>query len=67
MDNYEDIRRECTSFGKPGLAVVALDRLRGTLCGSLCVAAKMDRPNSAIIGRHGMADLYLDGDSSLSE
>lgn len=66
MDNYADIRRECTNFGKPGLAVIALDRLRGTLCGSLCVAAKLDQPNSAIIGRHGMADLYLDGDSSLS-
>jgi hypothetical protein len=66
IDNYAAIRRECTQFGQPGLAVIALDRLRGTLSGTLCVAAKPDLPNSAIIGRHGMADLYLDGDSSLS-
>lgn len=66
IQHYSDIRQECMSFGRPGLAVIAIDRLLGTLVGSLCIAGKVDRPNSAIIGRHGMADLYLDGDSSLS-
>lgn len=64
--HYGDIREECLGFGKPGLAIIAIDRLRGTMTGSLCIAAKADSANSAIIGRHGMADLYLDGDASLS-
>ncbi|MCG8422319.1 MAG: FHA domain-containing protein [Proteobacteria bacterium] len=64
--NYKTIRRKCTRFSQPGLAIFAVDAYTGEFVGSLCVAAKVDRANSAIIGRHGMTDLYLDGDSSLS-
>ncbi len=64
--NYDEIRAECTGFAKPGLAISAIDTLTGALVGSLCIAAKVGTANSAIVGRHGMADLYLDGDASLS-
>ena len=63
---YQDIRKVCESFALPGVAVVAIDIARKRLGGSLCVAAKPAHANSAIIGRHGMADLFLEGDRALS-
>ena len=64
--NYATIRRTCTRFNHPGVAIFAVDAYGGRMVGSLCVAAKVGVANSAIIGRHGMTDLFLDGDSSLS-
>ncbi len=64
--NYDRIARKVTSFAQPGLAVVAVDMFSSRMVGSLCIAAKVGAANSAIIGRHSMADLYLDGDASLS-
>ncbi len=64
--HYETIRDRCLEFGKQGLAVVAVDVFTGRLSGILCIAAKVGTANSAIIGRHSMTDLYLDGDASLS-
>jgi hypothetical protein len=66
LANYTAIRHECTAFSQPGLAIFAIDVLTGAMVGSMCLAAKVDMPNSAIAGRHGMADLYLEGDASLS-
>jgi hypothetical protein len=66
LTNYAAIRHECTAFSQPGLAIFAIDVHSGALVGSMCLAAKVDMPNSAIAGRHGMADLYLEGDASLS-
>jgi hypothetical protein len=63
---YSDIRRVCQSFALPGVAVVAIDIGRRRLSGSLCIAAKPGHANSAIIGRHGMADLFLEGDPAMS-
>jgi hypothetical protein len=63
---YADIRKVCESFALPGVAVVAVDISRKRMAGSLCIAAKPAHANSAIIGRHGMADLFLDGDPALS-
>ena len=66
LHHYPSIRRKCASFGRSGVAVVAVDASTGYLAGILCIAAKVGVANSAIIGRHTMADLYLDGDESLS-
>jgi FHA domain-containing protein len=63
---YSEIRKVCESFALPGVAVVAIDVGRKRVAGSLCVAAKPGHANSAIIGRHSMADLFLDSDPSLS-
>lgn len=64
--NYSSIRRKCSSFGYPGVAIIAIDTYSGNITGSLCVAAKVGSANSAVIGRHSMTDLYLEGDKSLS-
>jgi hypothetical protein len=62
--NYDAIRSVCEGFDQPGLALIAVDATGVTA--SACVAAKPDRINIAVVGRHGMADLFLEGDSSLS-
>lgn len=62
--HYDEIRQLCEGFKRAGLALVAMDD-RG-IAAKACLAAKEDRINSAIIGRHGMADVYLSGDASLS-
>ena len=62
--HYEEIRQLCEGFQRRGLAMVALDE--GGIAARACLASKEDRINSAVIGRHGMADVYLPGDASLS-
>jgi hypothetical protein len=64
VQNYERIRELCQGYQREGLAMVAVDH--HGVGGTACLAAKQDRINVAFIGRHGMADLYLDGDPSLS-
>jgi len=66
LRNYETIRQVCLGFGQLGVAVIAIDKQRRRVAGSLCLAARVGSPSFAIIGRHGRADLYLDGDDSLS-
>lgn len=66
IQHYVEIRRTCMGFRKPGVAVIAVDLNRRRVAGSICVAAKADEANAAIIGRHSMADLYLDSDPGLS-
>lgn len=66
LRNYAAMRDRCASFGQTGLAVAAVDQFSGRLAGILCIAAKIGTANSAIVGRHSMTDLYLDGDASLS-
>jgi hypothetical protein len=65
-ENYDHVRKVVTAFRQPGVAVVAFDFERGRPSGSLCVAAYPTRANSAIVGRHSIADLYLDADPTLS-
>lgn len=63
---YVAIRDTCTSFDQPGVALIAIDRIKRTLAGATCLAAKVERANAAIIGRHGMTDLFLERDPSVS-
>ena len=64
LQHYDVLRQLVEGFSRPGVALLAVDE-RG-VAGSACLAAKDDQANAAIVGRHGMADLYLDGDSTLS-
>jgi hypothetical protein len=59
--HYQAIRRTCEGFGRRGVAVLAVHPLRG-LTGTLRLSARSVRPTSAIVGRHGSADLYLEAD-----
>lgn len=64
VHHYARIRQRCADIGQPGLVMVAT---RGRhLAGMLWLAAKVHTANAAIIGRHNISDLYLDGDDSLS-
>ncbi len=64
--HYDAIRATVTSFGRPGVAIVAIDLSSRKVAGSICVAGKAGEANAAIIGRHSMTDLFLDTDQSLS-
>lgn len=66
IGNYAAIRRLCTAHVRPGVVVVAVDAFSGRLRASLWLAAKEGAANSAIIGRHGKVDLWLDDDPGLS-
>lgn len=63
---WEELRRLLCSFTMPGVVVVAVDAVQRRVAGSLCLAAKIDHANAAIVGRHGHCDLYLEGDPALS-
>ena len=63
--NYDAIRAIGDDLGRHWLAVIAIDE-KGFVHGTMALAAKVGEINAAIVGRHGMADLYLDGDTSLS-
>lgn len=62
--HYDRIRQVCEEFTDPGVVMVAID-LDG-VAASAFLAARPDRINVAIVGRHGMTDLYLDGDPTVS-
>ena len=63
---WEELRRLLCSFTIPGVVVVAVDAVQKRVAGTLCLAAKVDQANAAIVGRHGHCDLYLEGDPALS-
>ncbi len=63
---WEELRRLLCSFTVPGVVVVAVDTVHKKIAGTLCLAAKVDQANAAVVGRHGHCDLYLDGDPALS-
>jgi hypothetical protein len=63
---WSELRRLLGTFTMPGVVVVAVDGVTGRVAGSLCLAAKVDQANAAIVGRHGHCDLYLEGDPALS-
>src|SRR5688572_23051941 len=63
---WEELRRLLCSFTLPGVVVVAVDAVQRRVAGTLCLAAKVDQANAAIVGRHGHCDLYLEGDPALS-
>jgi hypothetical protein len=65
LAHYPAIRRTCEGFAPRGVAVFAVDGF-AHLAGSLCLRANEGEVKAAIIGRHGLCDLYLDGDPGLS-
>jgi len=64
--NYETIRAAALGFGRVGVALVAVDIQSSALAGLVCLAARPGEPRLAIVGRHGLADLFLDDDASVS-
>jgi hypothetical protein len=64
--HYNAIRKTCLAISDPGLAIFAIERKTGRMHGSLCLKARPETISSAVIGRHGQADLYLDGDPGLA-
>jgi hypothetical protein len=64
--NYATIAHICQGFGRVGVAVIAIDTRLNTVAGSVCISARPGQPSVAIVGRHGLADLYLEDDPSLS-
>ena len=64
LAHYDEIRTLCEGFKRQGLAMLAMDR--SGIAARACVASREERINSAVIGRHGMADVYLPGDASMS-
>lgn len=63
---YARFAAECRAFDEPGLAVVAVDEATGAPAGIVKLCARVQRPVSAIIGRHDHCDLYLHTRDSLS-
>jgi FHA domain len=66
LRNYQTLRATALGFGRLGVAVFAVDLQKRTLAGSVCLAAALGKPRVAIVGRHGLADLYLEDDDTLS-
>jgi len=64
--HYQGFREHVSRYQQPGVAVVAIDFVRGQVDAVACVAARIGQPNALIIGRHSQADLFIDGDSSVS-
>lgn len=63
--HYGALAKARRALSVPGVVVAAVHGPSGS-CQILCLAAKEKTSNSAIIGRHGRCDLYLDGDPGLS-
>lgn len=66
VSHYDAIRELCARFDEPGVAAIAIDGRKNHLESSAWIAAKSGVPNTAIIGRHSMADVYLARDPSIS-
>jgi hypothetical protein len=64
LSNYKKIRATVERFRRPGVAMIAIDG--SGVVSTACVAAKAASINVAIIGRHSMTDLFLDGDPTIS-
>jgi hypothetical protein len=64
LEHYPRIRELVEDYTRPGVAMVAIDDTG--VAGTACLAAKPGRINAAIVGRHGMTDLYLESDPALS-
>ena len=62
--HYHRLRQLCQDNTRKGLSIAALHP--GGVSATAFLAAKQDRINSAVVGRHGMADLYLEGEKALS-
>jgi hypothetical protein len=65
-DHYHSFVAAARGSEEPGLAVVAIDEATGELAGLLRLAARPGRVVPGIVGRHGRADLFLEGCAALS-
>ena len=63
---YPRFAAACRAVDEPGLALVAIDDQTGAPAGLVCVRARVDRHVTAVVGRHGCCDLYLDGREALA-
>lgn len=64
LANYATIRELCEGFKHRGLALAAIDS--NGISATACLAGKRGQINAALVGRHGMCDVYLDSDPYLS-
>lgn len=64
VQHYSTIRRVCEQTHARGLALFVLQERALVAAGTLL--AKAFDINTAVIGRHGFADVFVDGDASLS-
>lgn len=62
LGTYERFAPGCREVDEPGVVVVAVDEVTGTLVGVCGLRACFGRPVTAILGRHGRCDLVLWGD-----
>jgi hypothetical protein len=63
---YPRFAGSCRTFEEPGVAVLAVDESSGRAAGMARLAARVQRPVTAIVGRHDRCDLYLHGREALS-
>ncbi len=66
LRGYPRFAPACRAVDEPGLALVAIDELTGVPAGLVCVRARVDRHVTAVVGRHGCCDLYLEGREALA-
>src|SRR5687767_16009340 len=66
MRNYSVFASRLREVDEPAVAMVAIDLEEDRVAGMLRLAARPDRITAGIIGRHGCADLFVDGPASLS-
>jgi hypothetical protein len=64
--HYPALRAIVAGFQQIGIAVVAIDRERGHVAGSMCLAARVGGIQTGIVGRHSEVDLALPDDPSLA-
>jgi hypothetical protein len=63
---YARIAEPCRTVEEPGIAIVAVDEETGRAAGIANLIARVQRPVTAIVGRHDRCDLYLHGRDQLS-
>lgn len=63
---YDRFAPVCRAYEEPGLAVIAIDDATGNAAGIVKLCARVQRPVSAIVGRHDKCDLYLHDREQLS-
>lgn len=66
IDEYPRFAARCRAVSEPGLAVVAIDRHSGRTAAFMRLGARQSEIATAVVGRHGCADVYLDGSGRLS-
>ncbi len=63
---YPRIAATCRTIDEPGIAIIAVDEQTGRAAGIATLHARIQRPVSAVVGRHDRCDLYLHGRGQLA-